>query len=166
MNKKGITMVSLIFYVLSFFVIVSVIGSIGIYITKNMDTMSLGTDSKYAQNQIDKYLRKFFNRKDNYEISLDYNNDSQYITFTRFDVENEVNVIKYIPETLIIDKGFVFLEVLRNGTLVKKIVIAENIVGLNIYESESGLGKLIEVELSVLEGEDIAKVVSSYGVER
>ena len=37
MNKKGVTMISLVFYILSFIVVVGVIGSISIYITKNMD---------------------------------------------------------------------------------------------------------------------------------
>ncbi len=166
MNKKGVTMISLVFYILSFIVVVGVIGSISIYITKNMDYMSSETEPKYAQNQLDRYFRKFLNRKDSYEILNDNNNDSQYIKFTKLGTSKETNIIRYYPESLLSSKGYMFLEVRKNGNLEKKIVFANNVAGLKIYETETALGKIIEIELSALKGDEIINSVSSYGVER
>lgn len=166
MNKKGVTMISLIFYVLSFFVVVGVIGTIGIFVTKNIDVINVETDPNYAKNQLDRYLRKYINRKDSYKILKDTDTDSDYIVFTKLGVNNEVNTIKYVPESTLVSKGYIFLETRKNGVLDKKLLVSENVVGLNIYETEFLLGESLEVELKILKGEEIVSSVLIYGIER
>ena len=166
MNKKGITMISLIFYVLSFFVVIGVIGTISIFVSKNIDSITTETDPNYAKAQLDRYLTKYINRKDSYQILKDHDTDFDYIVFTKLGTSKETNTIKYVPESTLVSKGYLFLEKSKNGVLENKIMISENVVGLNVYESEHGLGKSLEIELKVLKGEEIVSSVLTYGIVR
>lgn len=169
MNKKGITMVSLVFYILSFLTIVSIIGSINIYISKNIDLMNTETDAVYAQNQLDKYLRKFINRKDKFEIRVSDINNSDYIMFTRKNIATgitETNTIRFYSKSPIENEGIIFLEVKEDSDLKKKIVIAENIIDLSIINEELALGKTLTFEIDVKKGDKIETKVLSYGIER
>lgn len=166
MNKKGVTMVSLVFYVLSFFVVVSVIGSISIYVTKNMDVISQETDVKYAQNQLDNYLRKFINRKDSYRVLTDVDTGQKYIRFVTFGTTNDTNTIRYYPKNAIEAKGILFLEVRTDNVLQKKLVIANNVVGLDFVEEELVLGNKLEAKLKIRKGEESIESSTSYGIER
>lgn len=166
MSKKGVTMISLIFYILSFFVIVSVIGSINIYISKNMDNLSNETDLRYSQHQLDKFLRKYFKREDNFKIIND-ENDSDYIVFNKIGDSSETYTIRYYPQSMIRSRGYIFLEhEEKNGTLLKKIPIAGDINGLNIYETETALGKSIEFEVKTKKDDETISSVLVYGVNR
>lgn len=166
MNKKGITMISLIFYVLSFFVVVSIVGTVNIYIAKNMEVLNSDTDTSYSKHQMDKYLRKHFQRDDNYKIVKDDDFDSDYIEFKEKGVPNTVYSIKYYPQNDATTKGYAFLEQKENNNMVKKILITDNIHGLNIFESETALAKTIEVEILTRKDDETVSSVLVYGVER
>lgn len=166
MNKKGVTMVSLVFYVLSFFIVVSIIGSITIFATKNIDVMNYETDNVYSQNQVDKFLRKFFSRKDEYMIVEDKINNAKYIVFSQLDSPNITNTIKYYPESTTQLKGCIFLEVKDSNNLQKKLFITDNVLGLEITEEETGLGKTVTFDLTLEKGDESEIKNLSYGVKR
>ena len=121
MNKKGITMISLIFYVLSFIIVVSVIGTITMYVSMNYNDLSAKTDVAYTKNQIDKYFRKFMRENDKYKIM--YSDPDGFdttkfggnpkILFIEEDLLNEIvkiNRFWYYQEN-IGEEGLLFLDV-------------------------------------------------------
>ncbi len=166
MNKKGVTMISIVFYVLSFFVIVSVIGSISIYITKNMDSMSKDTDVEYAQSRFDEYMRTFFKKGSTYNIIRDSTTNSDYIEIKSLADSDKIFIIKYYRTNAENPTGAIFLEEKKLDVVEKRIMIANNIDSILMQEINDSLGKTIRVTLGIRKGNNTELVYFNYGFER
>lgn len=169
MNKKGITMISLVFYVLSFLVVVGVVGSISIFVTKNMDSMANDTDLAYSQEQVNKFFSKFVNNGDLYEISSEEvgnpTNRSNYINFINSNDITKVSTIRYYPESTLDDKGVLFLEEGDNSA-DKKVMILDNVYGFYVTETENSEGKVLQVKVKLRKGDEPFEFVLTYGMKR
>lgn len=168
MNKKGITMISLVFYVLSFLVVVGVVGSISIFVTKNMDSMATDTDVAYSQEQVNKFFSKFINNGYLYEISKEEvgnpTNRSNYINFINSNDITQVSTLRYYPESPLDDKGVLFLE--EDSPAYKKVMILDNVYGFYITETENSEGKVLQVKVKIRKGDEPFEFVLTYGMKR
>lgn len=81
-SNKGITMSSLVIYVIAMSIVVATIATLTSYFYNNMDELDSDTNSSIAYTELNIYLSKEINIKENYPI-LEEGISSDYIIFSK-----------------------------------------------------------------------------------
>ena len=81
-SNKGITMTSLVIYVIAMSIVVATIATLTSYFYNNMDELDSDTNSSIAYTELNTYLSKEINTKENYPI-FGEGTSSDYIIFTK-----------------------------------------------------------------------------------
>lgn len=81
-SNKGITITSLVIYVIAMSIVVATIATLTSYFYSNMDELDSDTNSSIAYTELNTYLSKEINTKENYPILLE-ETSSEYIIFIK-----------------------------------------------------------------------------------
>lgn len=81
-SNKGITMSSLVIYVIAMSIVVATIATLTSYFYNNMDELDSDTNSSIAYTELNTYLSKEINLKENYPL-LAEETSSDYIIFLK-----------------------------------------------------------------------------------
>ena len=97
-NQKGITMVSLVIYVLSFAIIIGIIGSVTAFFSSGMREMNQNAGASSEYNKFNIYMSKY--TKNGYNIIPDEYENNQYIAFEK---DGEKIVFEKVDDILYVD---------------------------------------------------------------
>ena len=80
-SNKGITLTSLVIYVIAMVIVVTTVSTITSYFYKNIDNVNTGTDSSMTYTEFNMYFTKEINTKENYPVLV--SDGADYIVFSK-----------------------------------------------------------------------------------
>ncbi|MBE5819313.1 MAG: hypothetical protein E7310_00545 [Clostridiales bacterium] len=148
-NQKGITLTSLIIYIVLIFLIIVILARVSVYFTSNMSEISKDSASISEIDKFNMYFIKDTKRTGNKIESV--SEDGTSITFSkgttyRFSKENEV--IYY-----------------ENTVDDKKIIIAETIENCKFIQSKENSKDIVKIEITIKEKVNKYEYVMGYANE-
>lgn len=146
-NQKGITITSLILYIISFTLVIGIIGTITTFFNRNMEDISTSTGISSEYNKFNLYMLKL--TKSGYEVSKRSNN---YITFKK---------CIYDGNSEIVDTN-TFVK-LGNILYYNKIKLCENVNAFSVTEESAENGKE-KINTSITIGDK--EYTTSYIIEK
>lgn len=80
-SNKGITLTSLVIYVIAMVIVVTTVSTITSYFYKNIDNVNTGTDSSMTYTEFNMYFTQEINTKENYPVLV--SDGADYIVFSK-----------------------------------------------------------------------------------
>ena len=81
-NEKGITMSSLVIYIMAFVIILGIVGTITVFFSSNAQEIDLSTSASSEYNKFNLYMLKY--AKSGYDVEVKKNSDNvEYIEFSK-----------------------------------------------------------------------------------
>ena len=137
-NNKGISLISLIIYVIVLMILIGIFSNLSRYVNKNISQMTLSEKESEQYLRLVSYISKDTNSNNIVLIKKDTNNNQQYLII-RF---ASGNVHQYVC----LNNNLYFINIEPEGQATKKIQLCKDISGSQIFNLENDK---IDIDLTI-----------------
>lgn len=164
-RKKGITTLSLVFYIVAALLIIGVITTISVSVSKSMKGMKEKSEGVYFQSRLDKHISDYISKGYSYEIHKSTNPSYQgKYDKLKFKKNGNDGEIEHVFTFKITDENKVKPERERIGYIfLDDKLILENVLEFDVYEQEKNTGKLLTTRIKLKINDQEKTYINVYG---